>query len=187
MNTTELKHLCETAGRVLTGKNVTIRLKPPITKQFSGEVYYSPGEGFVINVDPALSDENFLYVLTHELGHVKMNHYSDVDPQLEPGHLQLTPIGELSRKVKPETIERERSAEELGSSWLKYAQEHSREYSGFTKLEQQLRCLCGYVSPSLLQRTGKVAWTAGLKQVEQTELEEWKKRQLQLTRKEGDQ
>jgi len=180
VNETELIRLCETTGRVLTGKKVTIRLKPPITKQFTGEVYTSPG-GYVVNIKPDISDENFLFVLTHELAHCKLNHPSDVDFTREPGSLQLTPLGELSRKLKPEMVERERSAEELGSSWLKYAEENYQHYSGFTKLEQKLRCLCGYISPELVKRAGFIGAYAGLKQVE---LEKWKREQLKKGNKE---
>ena len=183
MNNTELKHLCERVGKATTGKNVTIRLKPPITKNFQGEVYYSPGEGFVVNVEPALSDENFIKVYLHELGHVALNHQSDTNPNLEPGSMQLTPIGELSRKLKPEMVERERSAEELGQKWLKYAEENYKRYSGFTKLERQLRALCGFVSPELMARVGRIGTYAGLKSVEQNlELNSWKQAQLKKGR-----
>lgn len=175
MNEYELKRLCERAAWTVTGKNVTIRLEHPITKQFDGEVYHSPGGGYVVNINPELSEEQFMWVFCHELGHVQLEHVSDISPDRKPSSMYLTPAGEMSLKVKPEIIACENAAQGWGDKWLHYAEENYHAYSGFTKVERQLRSLCGYVKPEYLEHARHIAWKAGLKAVE---MEMWKRNQL---------
>jgi hypothetical protein len=175
MNKNELKALCETACKAVTGRRVTVRLEPPVTRQFEGEVYYKGG-GYTININPELSDEDFLYVLCHEMGHVKMNHVSDIPPDRKPRSMELTPAGELSLKLKPEILQRESDAQSWGTKLQHFAVENAHYYSGMTLLERQLRALGGYVLP-----VRKVH--SGLKSIQdRIELDAWKHAQLKKGR-----
>ena len=188
MNEKELKILCENAALATTGKRVKVRLVAPITKQFDGEVYNSPS-GYVINIRPELSDENFIWTLCHEIGHVRMNHISDISPDKEPGSMMLTPAGEMSIKVKPEIVSHEKAAQSWGDKYLQYAEENYHLYSGLTKLERQLRALSGYLSPELQMRAGQIGTHSGLKALERVksmedeiELNAWKQEQIKKGR-----
>jgi len=174
MNERELKALCERAAWAVTGKNVTVRLVAPVIKQFDGETYNAPGGSYIINIKPDLTDENFLWVFTHELGHVQLGHISDTNPNWEPGSRKLSPAGELSIKVNPEIAARENGATDLGAKWLQYAEDNYHAYSGFTKLERQLRALCAYLKPDYLEHARNIGFRAGLKAAE---FEMWKRTQ----------
>ena len=174
MNENELRYLCQNAALAITGQRVKIRLEHPVTKNFDGEVYNSP-DGYVINIDPALSDENFIWVLCHELGHVKINHKSDIPYDRTPGSLKLTPASEIAQKVKPELVQKENEAQSWGDKYLKYANENCDHYSGFTKLERQIRALSGYLSPAIYDRMSKIAIKAG---TQATEFIRWQQNQL---------
>ena len=179
MNDKELKQLCENAAVATTGKRVVVKLVAPVTKNFDGETYHVPGGCYVIRIKPELSDANFIWVLCHELGHVKLNHNSDINPDHEPGSVIMSPLGEASRKVNPVTVERENDAQSWGDKYLQYAEENYQRYSGFTKLEQQLRALSGYLSPELQERVNKAA----IKGADQaTEFIRWQQEQMRKGR-----
>ena len=187
MDPRSLKQLCENAARSLAGFPVEVRLQRPVVIDYDGQCYNTP-TGTIIDIDPALSDANFFWVLTHEIGHAFHRHPNDIDPSLPPASRKLTPIEKIARDKEPRSVSRENQAERQAEIWRAYAERNYKNYSGWSDLAKKLRCLGGYVPPELASRVQKIGAQAGIKSAEviawqRRQEEAWQKFQEKLAKK----
>lgn len=145
MNNAELKRLCEQVGYRLTNKPVQVRFQEPAWKGAKGAVARR-GTKAVVDILPGQTGEEFLSVLLHELGHVKVlwTSWTVKVPDYEPGSLNLPASFRTSGTVKVS----EDAAEHLKGVWLKYAEENAGKYEG-SWLERRLNALAHYLEPEL--------------------------------------
>lgn len=153
----KLKALCENAGVALTGRKITVRLAQPVIRDFDGQ-FHSPN---VVDIKLSLPDEQFLYVLCHELAHAALKHTTNNYLGRGPGSLELTPAGMNAYKYSPVSRKREDACDEMAKRWLYFAEQNYRRFPGETILEQKLRALGAYVPPRLQAQAAKVGWREG--------------------------
>lgn len=127
MNNTELKALCESVGRTLTGKPVQVRFRQPAYKDARGTACRR-GRTAVLDIKPGLNSETFLDTLLKEIAHVKTlwGSWTISVPDFEPGSLRLPAI----YKTSPENSFIENEAERLAGEWFQFANEYADNYSG---------------------------------------------------------
>jgi hypothetical protein len=160
MENYELRVLFEKAAQALTGKVVTVRLRRPVISYFDGQAYIKDGRAF-IDINPWLSEDDQVYVLCHECGHIKTNTATgDIDPHLSPGSLRLSQLEAWQYKNHPASIKRESAAESWAQKWLAYADLHYREYPGWSLAERKLEALKRWI-PTELEAAVKRAASLG--------------------------
>ena len=146
MKNTELQKLCESVGRRLTMRPIQVRFRQPAWQGAKGSAC-KRGRTAVVDIKPGLSSQEFLWVLSHELGHVKTlwGSWTVRVPDYAPGSLRLPASFRNSGAVKVS----EDAASQLAREWLNYAERHSGKYKG-SWLVSRLKALEHYLEPELL-------------------------------------
>lgn len=146
MKNAELKSLCEKVGRRLTMRPVQVRFRQPAWREAKGSAC-KRGRTAVVDVKPGLGSKEFLFVLCHEFGHVKVlwGSWTVQVPDYKPASLRLPAGLKAAGAVKVS----ENAANDLAREWLNYANEHAAEHQG-TWLVSRLKALEHYLEPELL-------------------------------------
>lgn len=146
-NTRQFQELCEKALLGMTGKRVKVRLQRPVVKTYDGHLVNIGGQ-LTVDIDPELNDDMFLFVITHEAGHVASNHAGRITTKdylfVPPGSTALTPAEERDRNQSPRVREHEDTAEARADDFRVWARSHEQEYPADSELKRKLLALANY-------------------------------------------
>ena len=135
-------------------------LRPPAIRGFDGMAYHFKGVD-TIHIEPGFDARTTAYIITHESAHILHGTASEISPDLPPGSLELSAVGQWARKVAQESGGNEARADAQAQIWMDYCDKYWRRYPYPDELEARLACLAEYPWQEIIDRATGTGFRVG--------------------------